>query len=383
MNRKLFHVFLFILLAGDVAKNPGPYSTSKLETNPGSKHVKCVTLNARSLKSLHRTTTGTSISNINCFQDLVYGDDIDIICVNETWLDKNISNFELLKDDYTIYRKDRISGRAGGVLIVVKNNSFTSVKQYFPAASHGIDHLEIVSAELRTTHDQKVLFCSYYRPPNTGSDWVDIFNAYLDQVCDQFDKVVISDDFNMSHISWNNAGETSNTNSHPFIDTLNDNFLTQINNTPTRSNNILDLIITNIPEHVTITDVESAESAAIFTDHCVIHYEFNEFVKVPTTKSERFVYGYKVSNFEGLRSSLSDINLTSCLDHANINDDWQCWKSTFLSVVSEYVPRKRLKGRKQLPWINGTILHLIKKKITVRRKLKSSRSSYLREKFKY
>jgi hypothetical protein len=35
--------------------------------------------------------TETIISNIHCFQDLVYGDDIDIICVNETWLNENIS----------------------------------------------------------------------------------------------------------------------------------------------------------------------------------------------------------------------------------------------------------------------------------------------------
>ena len=33
--------------------------------------------------------------------------------------------------------------------------------------------------------------------------------------------------------------------------------------------------------------------------------------------------------------------------------------------------------------VNGTILHLIKKKNTVRRKLRSSKSSYLTEKFKY
>lgn len=362
-----------ILLCGDVATNPGP-----------SKHIKCATLNARSLKSLHKTTTGMNISNINCFQDLVYSDDIDIVCVNETWLDKNISNFELLNEDYTIYRKDRISGRAGGVLIAVKNDSFKSVKQYFPVQSDELDQLEIVSAELYTIHDQKILFCSCYRPPNSGSSWVEIFNIYLKQVCDQFDKVIISGDFNMPHLSWDNDSDSSGTYNHPFIDTLNDYFLTQLNKMPTRSNKILDLLITNVPEHVNITDVESAESASIFTDHCVIHYEFNAFVKTPTTKNARFVYDYKNSSFDSLRSSLSNINLTSCVEQqANINDGWQTWKSAFLSAVSKHVPRKRIKGRKQLPWINGTILNLIKKKTTVHKKLKRSQSEHLREKFKY
>ena len=84
-----------ILLCGDVATNPGPL-----------KQLKCVTLNSRSLKSLHETATGRSISNIHCFHDLVYGDDIDVICVNKTWLNGNISSLELLNDNFTIYCKD-------------------------------------------------------------------------------------------------------------------------------------------------------------------------------------------------------------------------------------------------------------------------------------
>jgi hypothetical protein len=41
----------------------------------------------------------------------------------------------------------------------VKNDSFKSVKRYFPT-SQSVDQTEIVSAELTTHHDQKVLFSS-------------------------------------------------------------------------------------------------------------------------------------------------------------------------------------------------------------------------------
>ena len=50
---------------------------------------------------------------------------------------------------------------------------------------------------------------------------VDMFIAFLDQVCDQLDKVMISGDFNMAHISWNNTGETPSTN-NSLIEALND-----------------------------------------------------------------------------------------------------------------------------------------------------------------
>ena len=119
INNNYAGLFLCIFLCGDVATNPD-----------SQKIIKCITLNARSLKSLHRTAHGTSISNISCFQDLVYEDDADIVCVNKTWLDKNISfNSELLSDKYSIYRKDRGS-RAGGVLIGVKTSSFKNFEHY-------------------------------------------------------------------------------------------------------------------------------------------------------------------------------------------------------------------------------------------------------------
>ena len=113
INNNYAGFFYSVLLCGDVATNPGP-----------RKEIKCVSLNARSLKSLHRTAHGTGISNINCFQDLAYEDNADVdrtMCstyVYETWLDINIFNSELLSDDYSIYRKDRGS-RAGRVLIGV------------------------------------------------------------------------------------------------------------------------------------------------------------------------------------------------------------------------------------------------------------------------
>jgi hypothetical protein len=56
------------------------------------------------------------------------------------------------------------------------------------------------------------------------------------------------------------------------------------------------------------------------------------------------------SNFEGLRSSLSTIDLTLCIGHDNINDDWKSWRNPFLGAVSKYVPSKKLKRQKQLPF---------------------------------
>ena len=113
----------------------------------------------------------------------------------------------------------------------------------------------------------------------------------------------------------------------------------------------------------------------------MISFEFSAFIKAPT-KTHRSVYDYEKGDFEGLRTALSAINLSAVLGCDDINIDWQQWRDTFLAAVSDYIPMKRLKGRNPLPWINGTILNLMKKKDSVRQKLKKSSSSHLREKFK-
>jgi hypothetical protein len=217
-----------------------------------------------------------------------------------------------------------------------------------------------VVAVVVTSQQQKVLICSCYRPPDSTSNWIDTFNTYLSRACDLFDNVVICSNFNLPDTSWDNT-IANKTNGRPFIEVLNDHFVTQVNNFPTRADNILDLLITSVPEHVTITQIETPENAAVFTDHYVVFYKLNASVTIPA-KTHRYVYDYGKGVFEGLRSALSAKKLCSNLDHEDINNDWQSWKNTFLQTVSKYVPCKKIKGRNPLPWITGNILNLINQK---------------------
>ena len=79
----------------------------------------------------------------------------------------------------------------------------------------------------------------------------------------------------------------------------------QLNKKPTRSNNILDLVITSVPNRVNVTDILSPKDTGVFTDHGVIIFQFNPFIKAPL-KTLRFVYDYAKGDFEGLRRDQSD-----------------------------------------------------------------------------
>ena len=128
----------------------------------------------------------------------------------------------------------------------------------------------------------------------------------------------------MPHIPWNNESDIPIINDS-FVETLNDHFLTQVNKSPTRDNNILDLIITTVPEKVNITDIVMPHDAGIYTDHNVIHYEFNALIANEKLKRSRYVYDYNKTNFDAPRSSLANIDLTHRVTQTRILEDFVSW----------------------------------------------------------
>jgi exonuclease III len=123
---------LCILLAGDIATNPGPACNSTGIRFQNSQ-LKSLVLNARGLKRISREeVSNQTVCNLQRFQNLVYNENSDIICVNETWLNNSISNEDILPSGFTIYRKDREDRYGAGVLVAIKTDSFKSVKEFSP-----------------------------------------------------------------------------------------------------------------------------------------------------------------------------------------------------------------------------------------------------------
>lgn len=138
-----------------------------------------------------------------------------------------------------------------------------------------------------------------------------------------------------------------------------------------------------MPDHVTLTQILSPEETSVFTDHHTLTFDFSAFLKQPR-KSTRTVYDYARGNLDAVRAALQEIDLPSTISETsdNINVDWKRWKETFLSTVSKFVPKKKIRGRNPLPWINGNILHQIKKKESIRRKLKAKPTLHLQKKYR-
>lgn len=151
------------------------------------------------------------------------------------------------------------------------------------------------------------------------------------------------------------------------VDILNDHFLTRLNTIPTRGNNILDLVITSVPDQVNVTEVVKAIDADMATDHAIVSFRIPSFSKSPAKDESLYLRLQKKGDFKGLRSSLRAANLSNFIssDAADINNDWRCWKDAVLAAMADFIPKKKLKGTNPLPWIKN----LINKKDSVRKKL--------------
>ncbi|XP_068714326.1 uncharacterized protein [Montipora foliosa] len=238
----------------------------------------CIVLNARSLRN-----------KLLDFQSVVYAGKFDIVTVSETWLDDTVFDHEILPTGYTIFR------RGGGVLMAFKSDITAWRRNDLES------DCELLWCEFTSSAGQKILFGSYYRPPNTGIEYFELLRESFTAI-NKFDKVFLAGDFNLINFDWINqvplSSETIYWNAYEL---LNDAFLTQVNTYPTRNNSILDLVLTTVPD--LIDDLYSYQDV-VESDHNSISFR----IGLSSTDSRpvlKGVFNYKKANFEELKRTLS------------------------------------------------------------------------------
>ena len=88
----------------------------------------------------------------------------DILGLNETRLDKDISDSEVRIDGYDIYRGDRNTS-GGGVAIYVNQNI-----PHFQRTDISSTAPEIVGTEVEPKHAKSFIVICWYRPPTSVND---------------------------------------------------------------------------------------------------------------------------------------------------------------------------------------------------------------------
>ena len=91
--------------------------------------------------------------------------------------------------------------------------------------------------------------------------------------CSDYTNILICGDFSFPKISWESPEFTVGVDEVQFTELLNDHYLTQVNQIPTRSDHILDIVTSSVPENVQNMSVLSPSPRGLVTDHSVIMFD--------------------------------------------------------------------------------------------------------------
>ena len=271
--------FLLIAIVNPSLLNPGPVAPQQ--------NVSVFYLNVQGLipfselKYDHPSLHTTKLHELNLFLE---HDKPDIVIYNETWLKDSIMDSEVIPTDkYKVFRLDRsrfthppdpsnigkFRANGGGVLIGIKHNLDIQSK-IIPIKCKA----DILGLELTDKRGRKTIISTIYRVGTLGPDHHSRVDQYLRNIRRRrsVHKLILIGDLNMPNINWD-LDLSKDRTERLFLDTFNDLSLGQLINEPThRKGNILDLILSDKPDHINDINIDS-DSGFGGSDHYSIIFK--------------------------------------------------------------------------------------------------------------
>ena len=270
----------------------------------------------------------------------------DILALNETRLDNNITNLDMHIDNYSLIRSDR-SRKGGGVCIYVKNSiTFSERKDLIK------DNVESVFIEIHQPSSASFIVGTIYRPPSAS---VDSFSAI-----EQLVKLIDNEDkefYLLGDLNVNILDNSNNDTIHLFS-IMEQYQLTQTITSPTRmtitSSSLLDVCITSTPERLIVSRVVPTA----ISDHymIVVVRKINAYSKQNRHKKIEF-RNFKYFNANNFQADLLTQQWELLDNQASVDKMWDVWNTLFMSVLDKHAPirEKRVKDKPSIPWLTSAI----------------------------
>ena len=170
----------------------------------------------------------------------------------------------------------------------------------------------------------------FYRPSNSNLKVLqDLQNSLSNITTD----TILIGDFNLSEFDWANNRSLRCSEHHTLLlDIIQDNFLHQLVDGPTRDKNILDLVLT--------TNVDLIDNVVVgepFSNHNSITFTLNSAPYISRI-SNKLVYAFNKADWSHFRSLSPYSPWDLALAGKDINDNWTAWKDIFFATVNDCIP---------------------------------------------
>ncbi|GAB0202872.1 hypothetical protein GRJ2_002752800 [Grus japonensis] len=254
----------------------------------------------------------------------------DLIGITETWWDSSY-DWSVGMEGYRFFRKDR-QGRQGGDVTLYVNDQLECMGVHL-----GMDEEPTESLWVRITRSAgagDTIAGVYYRPPDQG-DRAD--EALYRQIgaASHSQALVLMGDFNHPDICWrdNAAGHKQ---SRKFLECVDDKFLLQVTEEPTRRGAMLDLIVTN--KEGLVGDVKLKGSLGC-SDHEMVEFKIVRTVRRAHNKLTTL--DFQRADFSLFRDLLGRIPWDKALEGRGAQDSWLIFKGHLLQAQERCIPTKR------------------------------------------
>ena len=344
-----------------------------METLPAPDEILIGTLNVRALRG-----------KIDDIIALVEHHSLDILCITETHLHKNVDNSEISIDNFTLVRRDR-NCHGGGVAIYAHQSLSAQPLPLTEREPSPDSQIESVWVEIKRQGEPLLIGC-IYRPPSAS---VGAWLQFEDQVENRLrfrpkSDVILTGDFNVDFLDP----------THPHLPHLK-HFLATFNllnhtTAPTRistqRNSCLDLFITSEDLPVQSSNPFPAEN--INTDHELILSSLPKTSSKPhkkdICKSSRALSKINSNSFS---QDLQQSGLHSADTTGDVDKLWKDWHAKVTNVLDKHAPLRQRHNRRRrhrlCPWSTPALRHLVHlRHVAHDRLLKSPTDTAAREVFR-
>lgn len=275
------------------------------------------------------------------------------MALTETWLSSEITDGEVLPDsnDYIIYRRDRDDRRGGGVLLAIKKHITSFL---VPMSSS----LKILWVCVSFPHSN-ALYGICYRPPDSSYNFISESHDNITSIRSKYNKadMFLLGDFNFPDIDWQNLRGQSRA-SCEFVQLTLDFSLVQLTDQPTRINNILDLLLSSVPERVnTITFADG------FSDHRLLQFRVHTPSCSRHLKTKQ-VFDYKRANVSAINNGLESFmsSFLTTFSERTVNENWCLYKDKLIELAHAHIPKVSFRVNSSKPWFSKALRTLKNKK---------------------
>ena len=236
-------------------------------------------------------------------------------------------------NQYTVLRCDRALSRTGGGVCVFVSNRLNVISidlsELYP-------ELEISCFDLMFS-TTKCRLLVVYRAPK--SDCITRLSECINLLSKVKYQCIIASDFNCGDIDWQSLKAPIDGTQDELLNFSITNGFSQVVQSATRADNLLDLVFSNEPLALCNVNVLHPFSTS---DHCQVEFSVFADSALQTDANPSAVrFDWNKADFDGISNYLAAFNWFD-LSHTNLTADslWSAFSHVLRTAVELYVPRK-------------------------------------------